>query len=106
VRTRIFQIIVGRFACQLQVNEVVRLAEKCGKNGRARNNCRGDDNALSVDNYMAAASESVKFTGPLTTRNYAKECVSAVEYTGGVDGENALNRQITLSAKILSCTRG
>jgi len=32
LRARIFQIIVGRFVFQLEVNEVLRRAEKCRRN--------------------------------------------------------------------------
>ncbi len=37
VRARIFQIIVGRFGFQLEVNEVLRRAEKCRPDGNALN---------------------------------------------------------------------
>jgi hypothetical protein len=71
------ETIVGRFAWQLEVDEVVQLAEKCGRNGWARNNCRGDGSFLSVDDYMAAVFEPVEFSRPLMTRNYVKQRVSA-----------------------------
>ena len=61
VRARISQIIVGRFVFQREVNEVPRRTEKCRKSGWARNNCRADGNAQSVDDNMAAACEPAGF---------------------------------------------
>ena len=39
------------------------------------------------------------------SRNYMKQCVSALEYARGADGENALDRQMKLSARRSSAPR-
>jgi hypothetical protein len=63
------QIIVGRLVFQLEVNEVLRRAEKCGRNGWARNNRGADGNAQTIMSiWRQQTDQRNEFIGPLTTQ--------------------------------------